>query len=459
MPTDLKNPSSIDDQVNTLLTALSIDSRQEPEYHQAVMEVLQDLLPWIQSQPNYQHPGLLETILVPDRVIEFKVAWQDDQGRLQLNKGFRVQHTQALGPYKGGLRFHPSVNTSILKFLGFEQAFKNSLTGLPLGAGKGGSDFDPKGKSPAEIKRFCYAFIDALFPFIGPDRDVPAGDIGVSSREIGFMMGRLTQLSTQTQFGSLTGKAIHHGGSHIRPEATGYGCVYFLEHMLEHHGHHIQNKRVLISGAGNVALYAAEKCLNLGAKVISLSDSGGVLVCESGLSLDQLNHIQQQRIIEGKRLKAICQSLEGCDYQSEAKPWQLAAELALPCATQNELTESDAIQLCNQGLLAVSEGANMPCTPQALQVFHKHQVLYGPGKAANAGGVAVSGLEMAQNNMGYFWSRQEVDVKLRCVMEDIHRQCYRFGEPSKQYTHYARGANIAGFKKLADALIDFGVVT
>lgn len=447
-------PTASHEHTQAFLDVIKNKHPHENEFQQAVQEVMEDVIPWIDDNPRYQIAGLLEHITLPDRVIEFKVAWEDDAGILQHNIGYRVQSNGVLGPYKGGLRFAPTVNLSVLKFLGFEQIFKNSLTGLPLGAGKGGSDFDPKGKSDREIKRFCQAFIDALSPFIGDDKDVPAGDMGVGPREIGYMFGQL-QRSQSHGPGVLTGKGQHYGGSHLRPEATGYGCVYFLQHMLTQQDSTVEGKNVLISGAGNVALYAAEKCLELGAKVITLSDSQGVLHIPNGLSKAQLNEIMHARLQQHKRLSSL--SITGCTYTHDKTPWDIPGEIALPSATQNELHTEHALTLCKNGLKAVAEGANMPSTPGAIRIMKEHNILFGPGKAANAGGVAVSGLEMAQNAMGYFWNSQEVDQKLQEIMHNIHSACLRYGATDPQsHPDYAKGANIAGFIRIADALIDLG---
>ncbi len=429
----------------------------QPEYIQAVYEVLTDVIPWIQEHPAYARDSLLERICEPDRIIIFKVTWDDDHGNVHVNRGFRVQGNNAIGPYKGGLRFHPSVNESILKFLAFEQTFKNSLTGMPLGSGKGGSDFDPKGKSESEIKRFCQAFITALLPFIGKDKDVPAGDIGVGSREISYMFGQMKRIATIAP-GTLTGKGISFGGSNVRLEATGYGAVYFLKHILKHQRDTVEGKQVLISGSGNVALYAAEKLLTLGAKIISLSDSKGFLHIPSGLTQSLLSDIMTLRFNKHQPLAHILQQYPDLSFHPGKTPWHMPADIALPCATENEIDVEDANALHSGGVKVVVEGANMPVTPGAINVFRKHGVIYAPGKAANAGGVAVSGLEMSQNAMGYFWSHVEVDEKLQSIMKNIHDQCLRYsGHSAGEVVNYARGANIVGFKKIADVMLAFGV--
>lgn len=429
----------------------------QPEYIQAVYEVLTDVIPWIQENPTYAQDCLLERICEPDRIIKFKVTWDDDQGNIHINRGYRVQGNNAIGPYKGGLRFHPTVNESILKFLAFEQTFKNSLTGMPLGSGKGGSDFDPKGKSELEIKRFCQSFITALLPFIGKDKDVPAGDIGVGSREISYMFGQMKRIATIAP-GTLTGKSVVFGGSNVRLEATGYGAVYFLNHIIIDQKDSLKDKKVLVSGSGNVALYAAEMLLKLGAKVITLSDSKGFLHMPNGLSKDLLNDIMRLRFSKYHPLANILQQYPDLHFHQGKTPWHMPADIALPCATENEIDVEDAKALCSGGVKIVVEGANMPVSPSAINVFSEKNVIYAPGKAANAGGVAVSGLEMSQNAMGYFWTHDEVNQKLQIVMKNIHDHCLKFsGHQSGEIPNYARGANIAGFKKIADAMLAFGV--
>lgn len=429
----------------------------QPEYIQAVYEVLTDVIPWIQENPEYAQDSLLERICEPDRIIKFKVTWDDDHGNVLVNRGYRVQGNNAIGPYKGGLRFHPSVNESILKFLAFEQTFKNSLTGMPLGAGKGGSDFDPKGKSEAEIKRFCQAFITSLLPFIGKDKDVPAGDIGVGSREISYMFGQMKRIATIAP-GSLTGKSVVFGGSNVRLEATGYGAVYFLQHMLTAQKDQIAGKKCLVSGSGNVALYAAEKLLSLDAKVITLSDSKGFLHIPDGLTTAQLKDIMVLRFNKHQPLAHILKQYPELQFHPGQTPWQTPADIALPCATENEIGVEDAKALHAGKVQMVVEGANMPVSPAAITVFTEKGITYAPGKAANAGGVAVSGLEMSQNAMGYSWTHDEVDQKLQIIMKNIHDQCRQYAqEKSGHVINYARGANIVGFKKIADAMLAFGV--
>lgn len=427
------------------------ENKHQTIYLQAVTEVLSHLLIWMFDTGYRYKKNHLSMLLYPDRMIKFKVPWFDDQNQLHINCGYRVQHSRLLGPYKGGLRFSPYVNESVLKFLAFEQTFKNALTGLPLGSGKGGADFDPKGKSEHEIKRFSKAFIEALAPFLGANFDVPAGDIGVGSAEIDWMYGQL--MHHYHDQGVLTGKSLALGGSHVRKEATGYGCVYFLDQMLKKHLHVIKDKRIGISGAGNVALYAAEKCLQLEAVVITLSDSGGVLVAEKGLTSDMLETIKTMRS-EKKRLPAIAEHL-GLPYHPGKKPWYLPMDIALACATENELSADDARMLCDHGLLAICEGANMPCSIEATEIFQKHDVLFGPGKAANAGGVAVSGLEMSQNKSGLYMTFIEADTKLHHIMEHIHQQCCEYGQGG-EIIDYIKGANIASFKRLADAIHGVG---
>ena len=428
----------------------------QPEYLQAVYEVLTDVIPWLQDNPKYDRNNLLERICEPDRIIQFKVSWEDDQGNVHVNRGYRVQGNNAIGPYKGGLRFHPSVNVSILKFLAFEQTFKNSLTGMPLGAGKGGSDFDPKGKSDSEIRRFCQAFITALLPFIGKDKDVPAGDIGVGSREISYMFGQMKRIASISP-GILTGKSVAFGGSNVRLEATGFGTVYFLKHMLSVTQDNLRGKNVLVSGSGNVALFAAQKLIDLGAKVITLSDSKGFLHIPDGLNQAQLDDIMHLRFAQHKPLAQALQKYPQLSFYPGKTPWHMPADIVLPCATENEIDMEDAKALSAGGVVYVAEGANMPVSPAAIKFFNQHNVVYAPGKAANAGGVAVSGLEMSQNAMGYSWSHAEVDAKLQVIMENIHNLCVQFsGHEPNQVVNYARGANIAGFKKVADAMLAFG---
>ena len=392
----------------------------------------------------------------PERVLMFRVNWVDDNGEIQVNRGYRIQMNSAIGPYKGGLRFHPTVNLSILKFLALEQVFKNSLTTLPMGAGKGGSDFDPKGKSDGEVMRFCQSFMTELYRYIGPNTDVPAGDIGVGGREIGYMFGQYKKLKKEFS-GVLTGKGLSWGGSLIRPEATGYGAVYFAENMLKHVSDSIKGKTVTISGSGNVAQYAAEKCLHLSAKVISMSDSSGTIFDKEGIDKEKLAYIMNLKNNERGRISEYTKKYPNAKFLKNKTPWDIPCDIALPCATQNELKEKDAKSLINNGCICVSEGANMPCVPGAIKVFKAHKILYAPGKASNAGGVAVSGLEMAQNSLRYSWSRDEVDSKLQEIMNDIHASCLTHGQ-EKGWVDYEKGANIAGFIKVADAMLAQGIV-
>jgi len=427
----------------------------QPEFLQAVREVMTSLWPFLDKNPHYREYRLLERLVEPDRAIQFRVSWLDDAGRTQVNRAFRVQHSMAIGPYKGGMRFHPSVNLSILKFLGFEQSFKNALTTLPMGGGKGGSDFDPKGKSDGEVMRFCQALMQELYRHLGPDTDVPAGDIGVGGREVGYMAGAMKKLSNQA--GSVfTGKGIAFGGSLMRPEATGYGTVYFAQEMLGRVREGFEGRRVSISGSGNVAQYAAEKAMELGAKVVTLSDSGGTMVCESGLTKQQLVDLLEWKNVQRGRLSDFA-AKRGLSFQSGVKPWHVPVDIALPCATQNELDEQDARTLISHGVRCVAEGANMPSTLEATDRFIEAGVLYAPGKASNAGGVATSGLEMSQNAMRLSWTHAEVDERLHTIMKDIHHNCVRHGEQADGSVNYVQGANIAGFVKLADAMLAQGV--
>lgn len=427
----------------------------EVEFHQAVKEVAESVIPFINEHEKYKKAHILERMTEPDKVVSFRVSWEDDQGHIRINKGYRVQFNNSIGPYKGGLRFDPSVNLSILKFLGFEQTFKNSLTTLPIGAGKGGSDFNPKGKSDREIMRFCQSFMTQLYQHIGPDMDIPAGDIGVGSREISYLFGQYKRLTHRFE-SVLTGKSLEFGGSLIRTEATGYGNVYFLQAMLNHSGETIKNKRCLVSGSGNVALHSAEKLIQLGAKVLTVSDSGGTLYFPDGMSQKDLYQIKIFKVEQRKRLADIAKDFT-CQFHLNKKPWDISGDLALPCATQNELTAEDAIVLAQQGCIAVSEGANMPCTPGAVQIFHDNNIIYAPGKASNAGGVAVSALEMSQNSIRMSWSEQELEEKLCVIMREIHDKCVRYGTNGCK-VDYIKGANIAGFIKVADAMLAYGVV-
>jgi glutamate dehydrogenase (NADP+) len=429
----------------------------EPEFHQAVKEVVESLVPVLERHPKYLEHKILERVVEPERVILFRVPWMDDRGEVQVNKGFRVEFNSALGPYKGGLRFHPTVTLGMLKFLGFEQIFKNALTTLPMGGGKGGSDFDPKGKSDAEVMRFCQSFMTELQRHIGPNTDVPAGDIGVGGREIGFLFGQYKRIRDAFE-GVLTGKGIAWGGSLIRPEATGYGAVYFAEDMLATRNDSFDGKRVTISGSGNVAQYAAEKCLELGAKVVTFSDSSGYVEIPDGVTEEMWNEVMDLKNIRRGRIKELAEKFPGVTYHESGSVWDVKCDVALPCATQNELNGDEAKTLLDNGCFVVSEGANMPSTPEAVDLFVEKKILYGPGKAANAGGVAVSGLEMSQNSQRLAWTREEVDARLRDIMRRIHEACVTTAAEYDQPGNYVIGANIAGFVKVADAMIDQGLV-
>jgi len=427
----------------------------ESEFHQAVQEVVESLEAFIEKNPKYQEAKILERMVEPERTIIFRVPWMNDLGKIQINRGFRIEMNSAIGPYKGGLRFHPSVNLGILKFLAFEQVFKNSLTTLPMGGGKGGSDFDPKGKSDHEVMRFCQSFMTELFRHIGADTDVPAGDIGVGGREIGFLFGQYKRLRNEYT-GVLTGKGLSWGGSLIRPEATGYGCVYFVEEMLKNKGKSLAGKVCAISGSGNVAQYTAEKLLQLGAKVVTMSDSDGFIHAKSGIGKKELECILDLKNNQRGRIKDCAKSFN-CEYVEKARPWSVECDVAFPSATQNEISVGDAKTLVKNGCIAVGEGANMPTTPEGVEVFQKAGVLYAPGKASNAGGVATSGLEMSQNSMRLSWTREEVDRRLHDIMIAIHEQCLKYGAQGKA-VDYVKGANIAGFVKVADAMLAQGLV-
>jgi glutamate dehydrogenase (NADP+) len=427
----------------------------EPEFHQAVEEVVTSLMPHIDANPKYKKFKILERMVEPERVLMFRVPWVDDKGEIQINRGFRIQMNSAIGPYKGGLRLHPSVNLGILKFLAFEQVLKNSLTTLPMGGGKGGADFDPKGKSDNEVMRFCQAFMSELFRHIGADTDVPAGDIGVGGREIGYMYGQFKKL--RNEFSSvLTGKSLQWGGSLIRPEATGYGCTYFAEEMLKTRGKSFEGKNVAISGSGNVAQYSVEKCLDLGAKPVTLSDSTGSIYDKKGITREKLAFVLDLKNVKRGRIKEYADKF-GAEYHEGKRPWIFPCDIALPSATQNEISGEDAKTLVKNGCFCVSEGANMPSTPEAVKVFIDNKILFAPGKAANAGGVACSGLEMSQNAMRLSWTREEVDQRLHNIMIAIHESCVKYGKKG-DFVNYVDGANIAGFVKVADAMIDQGVV-
>ena len=449
--------SSYQKQIESFMKKLEIKDGHEPEFIQAVEEVAETVIPFIESNEKYKKTKILERIVEPERVIQFRVPWIDDLGQPQVNRGFRVEFNSAIGPYKGGLRFHPSVNLSILKFLGFEQIFKNSLTTLPMGGGKGGSDFNPKGKSDNEVMKFCQSFMTELSRHIGPNTDVPAGDIGVGSREIGYMFGQYKRLRNEFT-GVLTGKGINWGGSLIRPEATGYGLVYFTEKMLSTKGNNLKDKIVSISGSGNVAQYACEKCIQLGAKVVTMSDSKGYIYDSEGINKEKLSWIMNLKNVKRGRIAEYIEKFTSASFYEGKKPWEVKVDVALPCATQNELGEEHANLLVQNGCIAVVEGANMPCSPEAIAVFANKKILFSPGKASNAGGVATSGLEMSQNSLRYNWKREEVDKKLNEIMLNIHEQCVEYGIQEDGYIDYVKGANIAGFVKVADAMLDQGIV-
>lgn len=427
----------------------------EVEFHQAVKEVVESIMPFIEANPKYQKAKILERMIEPERVIMFRVPWLDDKGEVQINKGYRIEMNSAIGPYKGGLRLHPSVNLGILKFLAFEQVFKNALTTLPMGGGKGGSDFNPKGKSDNEVMKFCQSFMTELSRHIGPNTDVPAGDIGVGGREIGYMFGQYKRLRNEFS-GVLTGKGLNWGGSLIRPEATGYGCVYFVEEMLKTRGESLKGKVCAVSGSGNVAQYTVEKLIQLGAKVVTLSDSDGFIYDKGGIDHKELSCVLQLKNVKRGRIKECAKEFK-CEYHDKQKPWSVKCDIAFPSATQNEIDESDAKSLVKNGCIAIGEGANMPTTPQGVEVFQKAKILYAPGKASNAGGVATSGLEMSQNSMRLSWTREEVDKRLHDIMIAIHGQCVKYGKTGN-YIDYVKGANIAGFVKVADAMLDQGLV-
>jgi glutamate dehydrogenase (NADP+) len=442
--------------VTSFMRELRSRTPRENEFHQAVNEVVSTVAPYLEQHSRYQGHALLQRLTEPDRVITFRVTWMDDKGKVRVNRGYRVEFNNAIGPYKGGLRFHPSVNLSILKFLGFEQIFKNSLTTLPMGGAKGGSDFDPKGKSDAEVMRFCQAFMTELYRYIGPDTDVPAGDIGVGGREIGYLYGMYKKLRNE-HTGVLTGKGLSYGGSLIRPEATGYGTVYFVDEMLKVVGDSLEGKRCNISGSGNVAQYAAEKVMDMGGVVQTLSDSDGLVYDRKGIDREKLAWVMDLKNNRRGRIKEFADAFDLL-YIEKGRPWDISCDIALPCATQNEINVKDAINLVKNGCRAVAEGANMPSTPEAIEVFQQSKILYALGKAANAGGVATSGLEMAQNSMRLSWTREEVDQKLHHIMQDIHRKCVEHGQEKDGSIDYVRGANVAGFIKVADAMIEQGVI-
>lgn len=439
------------------MNEVAAQNPHEPEFIQAVQEVAETVIPFIADHPKYAKEQILKRMVEPERVIMFRVAWTDDEGNIHVNRGYRVEFNSAIGPYKGGLRFHPSVNLSVLKFLGFEQVFKNSLTTLPLGGGKGGSDFNPKGKSDREVMHFCQSFMTELARHIGPNTDVPAGDIGVGGREIGYMFGQYKRLRNEFT-GVLTGKGRNWGGSLIRPEATGYGAVYFAAEMLSTKDQDLVGKNVVISGSGNVAQYAAEKVIQMGGNVLTMSDSGGFVHDPRGIDKAKLDWIKELKNIRRGRISEYTDAHPGSSYHAGKRPWGISCDAAFPCATQNELESSDALKLVANGCMVVAEGANMPSTPEAIEAFHAAKVLFAPGKASNAGGVATSGLEMSQNSLRMSWSREEVDQRLLTIMKDIHSQCVEYGTDESGYVDYVKGANIAGFVKVADAMIDQGIV-
>lgn len=443
--------------VDNFMSTLKLHNPGESEFHQAVQEVVESLAPYIVQNPEIQYLKVLERIAEPERIVIFRVPWLDDEGEIQINRGYRVQCNSAIGPYKGGIRFHPSINLSIMKFLAFEQTFKNALTTLPMGGGKGGSDFDPKGKSDNEVMRFCQSFMTELYRHIGANTDVPAGDIGVGGREIGYMFGQYKRLRDEFT-GTFTGKGQQWGGSLMRPEATGYGLCYFVSEMLATRGDSFQGKTVCISGSGNVAQFAAEKAMSLGAKVVTLSDSSGFIHDPEGLDPEKMAYVKMLKNGLRGRIKEYVEQYPNAVYYPGERPWKIACDIALPCATQNEIDGDDAAALVNGGCFCVGEGANMPSTPEAIAIFQKNGLLYSPGKASNAGGVATSGLEMSQNSMRIKWSAEEVDQKLQSIMKEIHSVCVKYGQEENGYINYVKGANIGGFMKVADAMIAQGCV-
>ena len=451
------NNKLMEAKINAFMDLVKQRNHHEPEFLQAVHEVAETVIPFIEDNPKYQGKKLLERMVEPERTLMFRVPWVDDSGETQVNRGYRVEFNSAIGPYKGGLRFHPSVNLSILKFLGFEQVFKNSLTTLPMGGGKGGADFNPKGKSDREVMAFCQAFMSELFRHIGANTDVPAGDIGVGGREIGFMFGQYKKLRNEF-VGVLTGKGSAWGGSLIRPEATGYGDVYFAENMLKTKGDSFNGKTVVVSGSGNVAQYATEKATQLGAKVVTMSDSSGYIHDADGIDAEKLAYVMEIKNVRRGRINEYVEKYPNAKFFAGEKPWSVSCDVALPCATQNELNGEEAKALIDNGCICVAEGANMPSTPEAIEVFQGAKILFAPGKASNAGGVATSGLEMSQNSLRYNWTRDEVDGKLHQIMNDIHASCVAYGTQADGYVDYVKGANVAGFVKVADAMLDQGVV-
>lgn len=446
---------SVKSQLSEFMLGLKRRNPGEKVFHQAVFEVASSIVPYLQDKPSYTEHKILERLTEPDRIIVFRVCWEDDDGNVRVNRGYRVQHNNAIGPYKGGIRFHHDLTLAELKFLAFEQTFKNSLTGLPMGGGKGGSDFNPKGKSDREVMRFCQAFMTELFRHIGPHTDIPAGDIGVGAREISYLYGQYKRIANEFS-GVLTGKGLSFGGSLIRTEATGYGCVYFMEDMLKHHGNAIEGKTAIVSGSGNVAQFTAEKIIALGGKVVAMSDTTGTLYDKDGLTLNKLELIKHIKTVQRKSLETFTSS-HNAQFLADKKPWHIPCELAFPCATQNDIDTHDAELLIKNGCMAIAEGANMPSTIEAIDLYKKSKLLFAPSKAANAGGVAVSGLELTQNSMRMSWSRDELDSRLKTIMRDIHDKCVEFGA-EKTNIDYLRGANIGGFIKVADAMIAYGVI-
>ena len=453
----LENKSPAEkDFVENFMLGLIKRNPNEPEFHQAVREVVDTLAGFILENPQYQKAAILERLSEPDRTVSFRVTWEDDKQNIRVNKAYRVQFNNSIGVYKGGMRFHPSVNQSVLKFLGFEQIFKNSLTGLPMGGAKGGSDFDPKGKSDAEVMRFCHSLMSELFRHIGPNIDVPAGDIGVGAREVGFMFGQYKRLSNEYS-GTFTGKGLSYGGSLIRTEATGYGAVYFMQEMLKTKGQSVEGMTCVVSGSGNVSTYCAEKLIQLGAKVVTLSDSDGFIHDHQGITLDKLSWVKDLKEVRRGRISEYVDKFGG-DFHKGQKPWSVHCDLAFPCATQNEINEQDAKTLISNKVKGISEGANMPTDLAGINAFLNAQVLFGPAKAANAGGVSVSGLEQSQNSIRLSWSREEVDARLVEIMSNIHKKCLQYGKESNGTINYVKGANIAGFKKVADSMLSFGAI-
>lgn len=447
---------SAESELNRFMDHVRHQNPGELEFHQAVHEVCETLVPYTLEHTRYRDAQILQRMIEPDRIVIFRVSWEDDQGNIQVNRAWRVQFNNSIGPYKGGLRFHPTVTLSVLKFLGFEQILKNSLTGLPMGGAKGGSNFDPKGKSDREVMRFCQSLMTGLFHHIGEDTDVPAGDIGVGGREISYLFGQYKRLANRF-VGVITGKGLSYGGSLIRTEATGYGCVYFCENMFNQNGDSIRGKTVAVSGSGNVAIYAIEKAIEMGAKVVTFSDSGGFVHDPDGVDIDKLKFIKELKEVRRGRVSEYVDKYQNAEFRKGQRPWSVPCEVALPCATQNELDGDEAQTLLDNGILAVSEGANMPSTTEAASKFVQSKILYGPAKAANAGGVAVSGLEQSQNALRLSWTRLEVDEKLKKIMKDIHDKCYWAGREDDSYSDYVKGANIAGFTKVADAMLAYGV--